>query len=67
MMQTGGGEGKLYRTAGECVRHVLKEEGVRGFYRGLAPNIVRGFGSALLLVGYDEFKVLTNGSEERVG
>ena len=30
-----------------------------GFYRGLAPNIVRGFGSALLLVGYDEFKALT--------
>ena len=61
-MQTGN-ENKLYDSTIGCIKWVWEREGGRGFYKGLGPNVVRGFGSALLLVGYDEFKVLTRKKE----
>lgn len=58
MMQAGSppGQGRPYDGALQCFHKVLREEGVRGFYLGLVPNVVRSFGGALLLVGYDTFK-----------
>jgi hypothetical protein len=41
-----------------CVRTILREEGIRGLYSGLPANLVRGLSGSLLLVGYDEAKVL---------
>lgn len=57
MMQTGKVQG--YSSSLGACRSIMASEGVRGFYRGLGPNVIRGFGSALLLVGYDEFKEIT--------
>ena len=56
-----GGEeaSSLKLTSGrECARAIFKQEGIKGFYSGLSVNLVRGVGGALLLVGYDEVKVI---------
>jgi solute carrier family 25 (adenine nucleotide translocator) protein 4/5/6/31 len=59
MMQAGvPKEERLYRNSFECVGVVLRNEGLRGFYLGLGPNLVRSLGGAILLVGYDMFKVM---------
>lgn len=59
MMQAGvPNEERPYRNSFECVRVVLRNEGLRGFYLGLGPNLVRSIGGAILLVGYDMFKVV---------
>jgi solute carrier family 25 carnitine/acylcarnitine transporter 20/29 len=42
-MQTDGlkGEERKYKNAVDCARQVLKAEGVMGFWRGLAPTLMR--------------------------
>ncbi|MGH3054245.1 MAG: MC/SLC25 family protein [Gaiellaceae bacterium] len=47
---------KKYRGAVHCFRKVFAEEGLRGFYLGLGPNMIRSLDGAVLLVGYDVFK-----------
>jgi len=59
MMQAGIPENeRLYRNSFDCIRVVLQKEGMRGFYLGLGPNLVRSVGGALLLVAYDGFKAV---------
>jgi len=54
MMQAGKADSdRLYSSTMECIRYVFRDEGFVGFYRGLAPNLVRSVGGAMLLVGYD--------------
>jgi len=47
---------RLYRGAIHCFRSVWNREGLRGFYLGLTPNLVRSIGGALMLVAYDTLK-----------
>ena len=57
MMQAGlARHERRYRNGWHCFRTVLKQEGVRGFFLGLAPNIVRSLGGAMLLVAYDTMR-----------
>jgi solute carrier family 25 (adenine nucleotide translocator) protein 4/5/6/31 len=49
---------RLYRNSIHCFQQVWAQEGARGFYLGLGPNIVRSLGGSLLLVAYDAFKVM---------
>jgi solute carrier family 25 (adenine nucleotide translocator) protein 4/5/6/31 len=57
MMQAGQPyEGRKYRNSIHCIRLVLAQEGVRGFFLGMGPNILRSVSGALLLVAYDMFK-----------
>mmetsp|Transcript_23279 Transcript_23279/g.44601 ORF Transcript_23279/g.44601 Transcript_23279/m.44601 type:complete len:321 (-) Transcript_23279:21-983(-) len=57
MMQAGVPiEVRLYKNSLDCFRKVLASEGIRGFFLGIGPNLVRSFGAALLLVSYDVFK-----------
>jgi solute carrier family 25 (adenine nucleotide translocator) protein 4/5/6/31 len=59
MMQAGIPENeRAYRNSFDCIRVVLQKEGMRGFYLGLGPNLVRSVGGALLLVAYDGFKAI---------
>lgn len=44
---------RKYRNSIHCFRTVFKQEGPRGFYMGIGPNLLRSIGGALLLVGYD--------------
>ena len=62
MMQAGvSKEARKYKNAFHCFVKVWNEEGIRGFYLGLGPNLLRCVGSALALVFYDEFKrILTS-------
>jgi len=57
MMQAGlPVQKRLYRNSLHCFKRVYVDEGVKGFFLGLGPNLLRSFGGALLLVGYDTFK-----------
>eukprot|EP00814_Leptocylindrus_danicus_P013479 CAMPEP_0116017670 /NCGR_PEP_ID=MMETSP0321-20121206/8186_1 /TAXON_ID=163516 /ORGANISM="Leptocylindrus danicus var. danicus, Strain B650" /LENGTH=388 /DNA_ID=CAMNT_0003487907 /DNA_START=27 /DNA_END=1193 /DNA_ORIENTATION=+ len=47
---------RQYRNGVDCFCKVWRQEGWRGFYLGIGPNIVRSVGGALLLVAYDVFK-----------
>lgn len=47
---------RLYRNAIHCFFLVAKTEGLRGFFLGLGPNILRSVSGALLLVTYDAFR-----------
>jgi solute carrier family 25 (mitochondrial adenine nucleotide translocator), member 4/5/6/31 len=53
LMMQAGKEVKLYRHSIHAFQSIFRQEGIRGFYRGLGPNLVRSFGAALLLVSYD--------------
>ena len=49
-------EERQYKGSVDCFRKVYSSEGMRGFYLGIGPNVIRSIGGALLLVAYDEFK-----------
>lgn len=49
---------RQYRNSLHCIRLVWNREGLRGFYLGLGPNLIRSVGGAMLLVGYDRVRTL---------
>jgi len=49
---------RTYNNGIDCFRKILRDEGPKGFYLGIGPNMIRSVGGALLLVAYDEFKGL---------
>lgn len=59
MMQAGKPlDQRLYSNSMQCFWHIWQGEGLRGFYLGIGPNLVRSFGGALALVAYDGFKTV---------
>ncbi len=61
MMQAGQPlEQRLYRNSIHAFWRIQMEEGIRGFYLGIGPNLMRSLGGALLLVSYDVFKGLSS-------
>ena len=59
MMQAGKPRNqRLYLGSMQCFRRVWVEEGLRGFYLGIGPNMIRSIGGALMLVAYDAFKTM---------
>jgi len=57
MMQSGRAE-KMYTGTLDCWRKIKKNEGTNAFFKGAFSNVLRGTGGALVLVFYDELKVL---------
>lgn len=58
MMQSGRADHEIvYTNAWDCFRKVYKQEGIRGFYKGSMSNLLRGFGSSIVLVLFDELKL----------
>lgn len=47
---------RRYRNSFHCFRTVFSQEGIRGFFLGIGPNLLRSMGGALLLVGYDRVR-----------
>lgn len=45
-----------YANSAHAFRKILETEGVKGFYLGLGPNVVRSVAGAMLLVSYDIFR-----------
>eukprot|EP00980_Cylindrotheca_fusiformis_P000080 scaffold19_cov114-Cylindrotheca_fusiformis.AAC.27 len=44
---------RKYRNARHCLVQIYRDEGMKGFYRGLGTTYIRSVGAALLLVSYD--------------
>ena len=59
MMQSGrkGGE-VMYKNTLDCWAKIAKTEGSSAFFKGALSNVIRGTGGALVLVLYDEIKVV---------
>mmetsp|Transcript_9710 Transcript_9710/g.23915 ORF Transcript_9710/g.23915 Transcript_9710/m.23915 type:complete len:310 (-) Transcript_9710:1178-2107(-) len=49
---------RMYKGTLHCATTIVKTEGITGLYKGLVADIVRGAGSALVLVAYDRIKLL---------
>lgn len=62
MMQSGRkGADVMYKNTIDCWRKVAAQEGMSAFFKGAFSNVLRGTGGALVLVLYDEMKVLMFG------
>ena len=60
MMQSGRrAEDMAYKNAMDCYVKIWKNEGPKAYFKGNVSNIVRGVGSALVLVFYDVFLEFT--------
>jgi solute carrier family 25 (mitochondrial adenine nucleotide translocator), member 4/5/6/31 len=57
MMQSGGKE-RMYSGTMDAWRKIAANEGSGAFFKGALSNILRGAGGALVLVAYDELKVV---------
>lgn len=57
MMQSLKAE-KMYDGTLDCIRKTWRQEGLRGFWHGAFSNVLRGIGSSLCLVFYDELQKL---------
>jgi solute carrier family 25 (adenine nucleotide translocator) protein 4/5/6/31 len=57
MMQSLKAE-KMYSSTLDCIRQTYRKDGLKGFWHGAYSNILRGIGSSLCLVFYDELKKL---------
>jgi len=53
MMMSGEGE-KMYSGTIDCWKKIMRDEGMKGMFKGNATNVLRSIGCALVLVGYDE-------------
>eukprot|EP00760_Papus_ankaliazontas_P038528 PhM_4_TR9168/c0_g1_i1/m.94472/K05863/SLC25A4S, ANT; solute carrier family 25 (mitochondrial adenine nucleotide translocator), member 4/5/6/31 len=51
---------RLYKRSFHCATEILKKEGIKGMYRGMAPVIARGGGGSVVLLGYDRAKEIFN-------
>lgn len=51
-------EERIYKTTLNAVRVILKDEGLNGLYKGLAANLVRGAGAAMVPVLYEKGKII---------
>jgi solute carrier family 25 (mitochondrial adenine nucleotide translocator), member 4/5/6/31 len=56
-MQSGGKE-KMYNGTIDAWRKIAANEGSRAFFKGALSNVLRGSGGALVLVMYDELKII---------
>ncbi|KAF2870181.1 mitochondrial carrier domain-containing protein [Massariosphaeria phaeospora] len=56
--QTGPGTARQYKNSLDCVRQVLRQEGIRGLYRGLSASYLGTVETALHLVLYERLKML---------
>lgn len=51
---------RLYQGSVDCFVKVLKNEGLKGMYKGMVPELFRGVGGSLVIVGYERIKVIFN-------
>jgi solute carrier family 25 protein 33/36 len=54
---------RRYKNSLDCVRQVLRQEGVRGFYRGLGVSYLGAGETALHLTLYEQLKIVLNGRQ----
>jgi len=54
LMMMSGEQEKMYKGTMDCWQKIMKDEGMKGFFKGNFTNVLRSIGCALVLVGYDE-------------
>merc|ERR1712106_835566 len=54
LMMMSGEQEKMYKGTIDCWKKIMKDEGMKGFFKGNFTNVLRSIGCALVLVGYDE-------------
>merc|ERR1712167_439934 len=47
---------RTYRGGIHCAGEIMKNEGLGGMYKGLFPEIFRGFGGVMVVVVYERLK-----------
>jgi len=56
MMMTSGG-GVAYSGSLDCAAQILKNEGVKSYFKGAGANIMRGIAGAMVISGFDVVKI----------
>jgi len=51
---------RVYKGSFDCFNKVMKNEGFKGMYKGMIPELFRGVGGSLVIVAYDRIKVIFN-------
>jgi len=49
---------RVYKGSIDCFKQVFAKEGFKGMYKGMIPELFRGVGGSLVIVGYDRIKVI---------
>jgi len=49
---------RIYKGSWDCFVQVSKNEGVKGMYKGMIPELFRGVGGSLVIVIYDRIKLI---------
>lgn len=49
---------RIYKGSFDCFVKVFKNEGAKGMYKGMVPELFRGVGGSLVIVAYDRIKVI---------
>lgn len=47
-----------YKGSWDCFKKVLTNEGTKGMYKGMVPELFRGVGGSLVVVAYDRIKMI---------
>jgi solute carrier family 25 (adenine nucleotide translocator) protein 4/5/6/31 len=53
MMMTSGAKAIQYKGSWDCTQYILKNEGMKSFFKGAGANILRGVAGAGVLAGFD--------------
>merc|ERR1711874_938440 len=61
MMMSGEGE-KMYSGTVDCAKKIMRDEGMKGMFKGNFTNVIRSVGCALVLVCYDEIIAVLKGT-----
>lgn len=64
--RTGGSAARQYRNSLDCVRQVLRDEGIRGFFKGMSASYLGASESTLQWVLYEQMKKSLRHREERI-
>ena len=59
------GSGRRYKSSLDCAKQVLRQEGIRGFYRGLTASYLGAIETTLHLGLYEQMKIFTARLSER--
>lgn len=51
-------EDRIYKSSLDCARKVLQNEGLKGMYKGMIPELARGVGGSMVIVAYDRIKTM---------
>lgn len=51
---------RTYKGSIDCFAKVMKNEGFKGMYKGMIPELFRGVGGSLVIVAYDRIKTIFN-------